>query len=484
MRHELEQNIGFRYAIDLLEPCSPYGRAQIAGLRFFTPDERPELERQLGNVLKTRDHLATLAPDYEQISRYMMPLKHIRRSAEACRSAMLSETELFELKRFCLQSALIAPVFARIRDASGIEGINITAQEEALALLDPEGARAATFFLPDASSRTLRAIRKEKRALEEKLRRADTKDERAKLMAERAAVAATEDAEENLIRAQICESLRPHLDGILRCMDGIADFDFTLARAKLAKAYGSCAVEFTGDEVEFVDMFNPRVADALKEYDGSFTPVSFAAGPGAALITGANMGGKSVALKTLALNALLVKAGLLPFAKKARLPLFEEIFLVAEDGEDFGRGLSSFGAEVVQFNQMLACALEAQGVCLLLLDEFARGTNPEEGALIARAVTRRLNGLRHVSVLTTHYDGVAQYANLHYEVVGLRDMDVAAVAQEIAANRGDGVRVIAKHMNYGLYQARGRESCPRDARKVCMLLGMDREILKDIAAAE
>ncbi|HOG00142.1 MAG TPA: hypothetical protein PKW29_03445 [Clostridia bacterium] len=484
MRHEFERNIGFRYAIDLLEPASPYGRAKIAGLRFFSPDERPELERQLQNVVRTLHHLAPLAPEYEKISLYMMPLKDIRRSVEMCREAALSETELFELKRFCLQSVLISPVFARIRDASGIEGIDIRAQEEALGLLDPENARAATFFLPDASSKALLAIRKEKRALEEKLRRAADRDERARLMAERAAVAAREDVEENRLRAEICEGLRPHIDGILRCMDGIANFDFTLARAKLAAAYGGCAVEFSRNEVEFVDMRNPRVADALKERGGSFTPVSISAGPGAALITGANMGGKSVALKTLALNALLVKAGLLPFAKSARLPLFEEIFLVAEDGEDVGRGLSSFGAEIVRFNEMLSRALRAKGVCLLLLDEFARGTNPEEGALIARAVTRRLNGLPHVGVLTTHYDGVARYAKLHYEVAGLRDMDVAAVAREIAANRGDGVRVIARHMNYGLYRAQGRESCPRDARNVCMLLGMDAEILKDIAAQE
>ncbi len=481
MRYDQQHDIGFRYALDLLAPASPYGRKKIAQLRFFAPGERAELTRQLENVYKTLRCLERLAPAYEKLELYLMPLKDIRRSVEACRTAALSETELFELKRFCLQSELIAPAFAAIREESGLVGIDIRAQSEARALLDPENTRAATFYLPDTSSEELLSIRKEKRALEEQLRRAESRSERERLTALRAEAAAREDAQEARLREGICLSLRPHLDGLLACMDAIADADFTIARAKLARACGGCRVEFTENEIDFADMTNPRVADSLAGRGGAFTPVSFQTGPGAALITGANMGGKSVALKTLALNALLVKAGMLPFAKRARLPLFDGIFLVAEDGEDVERGLSSFGAEITQFNHVLASALASLGICLVLLDEFARGTNPEEGALIVRAITRRLGALDHISVLTTHYDGVARFAGVHYEVVGLRDMDVSSVAAEIAASGGHGAKVIARHMNYGLYRTEGRESCPRDARNICMLLGMDEAILKDIS---
>lgn len=481
MRFAQQQNIGFRYAIDRLSPASPYGRARVTELRFYAPHEKEELARQLNNVHRTLQSLDALAPEYEKLVLYMMPLKDIRRSVETCRSAALSETELFELKRFCLQSELIAPVFEKIKAASGVEGIEILPQSAARLLLDPENTRAATFYLPDTASRALLSIRKEKRALEEKLRRSADKTERAALTAERSKVASEEEAEETRIRAQICVSLRPFIDGLLGCMDAIAEMDFTVARAKLAKAYGGCPVEFSENALAFEGMVNPRVADALKERGGSFTPVSIEAGAGATIITGANMGGKSVALKTLALNALLVKAGMLPFAKKARLPLFDGIHIVAEDMEDIERGLSSFGAEIAGFNETLAAALSSRGICLLLLDEFARGTNPEEGALIVRAVTKRLNQLPHISVLTTHYDGIAPLASAHYEVVGLRDMDMAAVAGEIAASAGRGASVIARHMNYGLYRAYGRESCPRDARNICVLLGMDAEILKDIS---
>ena len=240
---------------------------------------------------------------------------------------------------------------------------------------------------------------------------------------------------------------------------------------------------------QFKDIFRgnspakyPRVADALFERERHFTPVSLSAPVGATVITGANMGGKSVALKTLALNAMLVKAGMLPFAKYAKLPLFGGIFIVSEDLEDMDRGLSSFGAEIVQFNEVEQAAAQTEGISLILLDEFARGTNPEEGAMIVRAVTRYLDNQPSVSVLTTHYDGVAALASAHFEVKGLKDMDMAKVAEEIAASDGHikGADIIASHMNYGLYRAQGAESCPRDARNICALLALKDEILRDI----
>ena len=84
-------------------------------------------------------------------------------------------------------------------------------------------------------------------------------------------------------------------------------------------------------------------------------------------------------------------------------------------------------------------------------------------------------------MLTTHYDGVAQEASLHYEVVGLRDMDTARVKGEIAlASPEAGADVIAAHMNYGLYRVEREQGCPRDALNICRLLSLTEEILSDI----
>ena len=376
-----QENIGFRYVVDALRCDSPYGDARVRRLRFYASHEAEALLEDLGNVCAVMDTFEAYTAEYGRIERLMMQLKDIRRSVERCAEGPLNEVELFELKRFLLQSELIAPVFAAINAAAKLRGIEIRAQSEALALLDLDGQHAATFFIPDTYSQALRDARREKRLVEEELRRAKTEAERAPLMATRVRVAAAEDEEERAVRAALSEALRPFLPGILACMDAIAAFDFTLARARLARRYGGVMPELTDGVIEMEEMQNPRIADALAERKRAFTPVSITAGKGATVITGANMGGKSVALKTLALNAFALSAGILPFAKKARLPLFDGVHVVSEDLENVDRGLSSFGAEIVRFNEVMAeCGLvnagkKAEGLHMILLDEIARCTN-------------------------------------------------------------------------------------------------------------
>ena len=115
----------------------------------------------------------------------------------------------------------------------------------------------------------------------------------------------------------------------------------------------------------------------------------------------------------------------------------------------------------------------------LLLDEFARGTNPEEGAAIVQAVTEYLNEKHAITVLATHFDDVAPKAKAHYQVVGLRDLDLTQLQQELAGMQDQaGAEHISRYMNYGLYRVEGAQDCPRDALNICRLLGMKPEILQ------
>ena len=196
---------------------------------------------------------------------------------------------------------------------------------------------------------------------------------------------------------------------------------------------------------------------------------------------GANMGGKSVVMKTVALNVLLLQAGFLVCAREARMPLFYSVKMLFDDLQSIQSGLSGFGSEIVQFQK----ALEEveQGYSLFLLDEFARGTNPDEGAVIVQAVTKYLNEVNAISLLTTHYDKVAENARLHYQIIGLRDVDPEQIRQELAATGDDGIQVIARHMNYGLYRVEGKSDCPRDALNICRMLSLKPEILEKIEQA-
>ena len=243
--------------------------------------------------------------------------------------------------------------------------------------------------------------------------------------------------------------------------------------------YGCVKPEITEDKLYFENMIHPQVADNLESCGKKFTPVSIGLSRGASVITGANMGGKSVALKTTALNTMLVLCGFYPFAKAAGVPMFEEFHFVAEDKQSIDKGLSSFGAEIVQLDDVIKASKRA--FCFIILDEFARGTNPDEGAVIVQAVTKYFNTTNCVVLMTTHYDNVADYAGCHYQVIGLKDVDTEALRVEIAhTSSKKGVDIIAKHMNYGIYRVHGKADCPKDALNICRMLALDEDILNII----
>lgn len=476
LTYDQRADIGFEYVRGLLVTSSPYGAKEVRHLRFYEPDEREALERELNNVERVKNTLETYAQEYELLDRVFTQLKDIRHSIRRCEHGVLSEVELFEIKQFLLQLSVIAPVFQTIVAEAGLFDMELTDAAEALQKLDMDGEKSATFYIAENLSPALSSIRREKREMEKRIREAQG-EMRDALLRERALLAAREDEEETRIRALLSEQLRPYMYELLQNTDSIARFDFTVARARLARAYRSEKPELCESGVAILGMENPRVADALKKRQKAFTPVSMVLERGAAVITGANMGGKSVALKTLALNVLLTHAGIFPFARAMKTQLFDGVFLLFEDLENAEKGLSSFGAEIVRLNEILR---ECGEHGLILLDEFARGTNPYEGAQIVRAAVKRLNAMACVSVVTTHYDHVAEYANAHYQVAGLRGADMEEIKKEIAASAGRGVDVVAKHMNYGLIRAEKDNPCPRDALNICRLLGLDATVMAEI----
>lgn len=470
------ENIGFQYVLDTLRPSSPYGRERVRELRPFSPEERPELLRQLSNVQRVAEGEEVCQKPLNQLLRVFMAVKDISPTVRRCRETALNEIELFEVKSFLLRCHEMLPLFQEVQQALQLEGVRLEDTERALDLLDPEGSRVASFLIRDSASQTLLALRREKRELEERLRRLPQGEERESLQALRARTAAEEELEEIRIRKELSAALRPYVPAMLSNMEMIGEIDLTVEKARLARRYGGVMPELTGSGLEMTKMLSPKVADALRSQGQEFTPVSISLDRGAAVITGANMGGKSVAMKALALNVLLVHCGFFPFAQKARCPLFHQMHLISEDLESVDRGLSSFGGEIVRFNEMAAQLRE--GFSLVLLDEFARGTNPDEGAAIVQAVTRYLDGQNVIAVLATHYDNVARYARAHYQVIGLRQLDLEALKRQLLGlNSQAGVELISQHMNYGLYQVEGEQDCPRDALNICRLLGMEPEIV-------
>ena len=476
IRFEERQQIGLQYALETLHGCSPFGQEKIRRLRYYTPAERAELETELSNVQQAADHADQLKGVYDKICILLCQMKDIRNSIRRCRDGEVPDhVELFEIKGYLQRLESLLPLYAQMSEVAPLRELSFHDPKPALAILDPDNTRSRGFYIPDSMTEKLRQVRRTKKELEEKLHEAKTDAEKDELRLRRTQICAEEESEETKIRRGMGAQLAPLAEAMLEDAENAGRLDFIIQKAMFAVRYGGVMPEITDGPLELTDMMNPELCDLLSEQGRSFVPVSIALDRGATVITGANMGGKSVAMKTVALNVLLMQAGFLVCAKKAKMPLFESVLMLFEDMQSIQSGLSGFGSEIVQFQKALDQA--EQGYSLFLLDDFARGTNPDEGAVIVQAVTKYLNGINAISLLTTHYDKVADCGRAHYQIIGLRDIDPEAIRRELAVSGEDGIRVIARHMNYGLYRVEGKSDCPRDALNICRMLSLKPEIL-------
>ena len=482
VRFEDRVGIGLMYVLDSLHACCPFGQERIRHLRFYAPDERKELETELINTARAAASVPASKDLLDRIMAELCRVKDVRASLLRCsQGECLDHVELFELKGYLERIEALIPMLSEWNETADLLGFSLHDPTAALDVLDPMHTRSRGFYIPDGASEALRAVRRTKKELEQRLYHAETDAERQTIRLERTRVCADEETEERKVRESMCRALQPAIDAMREDAATLGRLDFLIQKALFAVRCGGVLPEITESALELVDMVNPEIADLLSAKGRRFGPVSIALDRGATVITGANMGGKSVALKTVALHALLFHAGFLLPAKAARLPMLHSINMLFDDLQSIQSGLSGFGSEIVQFEQALSET--EQGYSLLLLDEFARGTNPDEGAVIVQAVTKYLDGINAISVLSTHYDKVAAFASRHYQIIGLKGVDPAAIAAKIGHGAEDGVAAIARHMDYGLYRVEGKADCPKDALNICRMLSLKPEILAAIESS-
>ena len=124
------------------------------------------------------------------------------------------------------------------------------------------------------------------------------------------------------------------------------------------------------------------------------------------LITGPNAGGKTVALKTVGLLALMAQSGLHVPADEAELPLFDGVFVDIGDQQSIEQALSTFSSHI---QNLLTIMGQATAQSLVLVDELGTSTDPDEGSALGQAILSYFLELGSLAVATTHHRGVARF---------------------------------------------------------------------------
>ena len=223
-----------------------------------------------------------------------------------------------------------------------------------------------------------------------------------------------EKEEEIRILADLSDKVREERRNLWSDLEILGDLDLLDAMAKLSSHLKS--VQPLLNEEGRIEMRGARNPLLMLQDEAQVVPIDLRMGDGikVLIVSGANAGGKTVALKTLGLLTLMVQSGLpIPVAEGSQVGIFQDIFAVIGDEQNIEENLSTFSSHLLHVNQILE---KAGPKSLVLLDELGVGTHAQEGCALAMGFLDRFRKSGASIVVTTHFDRLKAYGYLHPEV--------------------------------------------------------------------
>ena len=402
LRKLIDSPCGLRFMIDNLCTHSSYSRKLLLESKMMY--DRTTLEKSY-SVLKEFYKVVENNEDKNVVQTLQFKLCNLKdinnTISRLASSAVIDDIELFEVKNLALLSADVKNILEKLNLDKVIE---IPVLEDVVKILDPDGLRIATFYIYDSYSEELTSLRRS-------LKGKDFCQEEIYNK-----VSEIEDE----IRTRLSEELKPYASLLCKTLNVMADVDLNLAKALQIKEMGLCFPTLAPDKVvSYKGIFHPEVKHILEKEKRKYQKVNITFGLKPIIIMGANMGGKTIVLKTLSMCQFLLQFGFGIPATSADMMIYDEVFCLTTDDQSINKGLSSFAAEMKNIDAVIKATQHDKKI-LALIDEPARTTNPTEGTALVSSLVKLLQEKEMSLVIVTHYN-IKTYNNRCLRVKGLID---------------------------------------------------------------
>lgn len=443
----IDEVSGLRFMVDQLDIQSSIGRRMLLSTELLTSGSailnlHAELKRMVETMSDASKEATTL-----KLQSKLAQLRDIKGTIRNIEHGVsLDDIQLFEVKHFSIISEEIRQICERelIGTAEPLPLDNV------IAMLDPEGNKVPSFYVYDSYSTELAAIRKRIKSTCDDLLLPELYD--------------TAYAIEDSIRAKLSHELCSYVNALSTSLERLGKLDILIAKAQLAIRHRLVCPTISNGETRYEGLFNPQVKTILAENGNQFQPVDIDISNGITLISGANMAGKTVLLKTLALSQYLCQLGFFVPARQATITVVNKVLTSIGDDQSELKGLSAYAAEILKIDQIVTAAKSDKHI-LILIDELARTTNPTEGKAIVTATANLLNELKIKGIITTHYSGIA---------TSCRRLRVKGFAKEVTESVT--LHNITDFIDYSLIDDTTGVA-PQEALRIAALLGVDGDLL-------